>query len=335
MVIFPSFGLCFYIKNVWNLQARGMRSTHVFHSEVPWFPVWVGLHLHAERKTNQPLSIKLRVITNTKHSCVIICVHTHRNSFTRSFSTLLWVDRDVSNQYASIHKPKYLYLMSNICKHLEVCMCYSCWWWIRFHPSMRVHTHTHTHQSLESPLFLLLLTPFHLFPPTSSSFSSSSLFNPTPHSVIHRPSLPCLSPSWLHPHSSRSSLVMWVTSLVKQLWYSMSSSWIWDSRCLSSYWGRDLRRKSHQCGKKLQVSIIVIICFFFFSLAFLQCTQTSLAFLLSKTFNINCSPTPFPSLKLISFCLHKKFYPRSSFNISKAHRRAITQHDENCVYSFL
>lgn len=144
MVIFPSFGLCFYIKNVWNLQARGMRSTHVFHSEVPWFPVWVGLHLHAERKTNQPLSIKLRVITNTKHSCVIICVHTHRNSFTRSFSTLLWVDRDVSNQYASIHKPKYLYLMSNICKHLEVCMCYSCWWWIRFHPSMRVHTHTHT-----------------------------------------------------------------------------------------------------------------------------------------------------------------------------------------------
>lgn len=74
---------------------------------------------------------------------------------------------------------------------------------------------------------------------------------------------------------------------------------------------------------------------FFFSLAFLQCTQTSLAFLLSKTFNINCSPTPFPSLKLISFCLHKKFYPRSSFNISKTHRRAITQHDENCVYSFL
>lgn len=33
--IFPSFGLCFYIKNVWNLQARGMRSTQVFHSEVP------------------------------------------------------------------------------------------------------------------------------------------------------------------------------------------------------------------------------------------------------------------------------------------------------------
>lgn len=113
-------------------------------------------------KTNQPLSIKLRVITNTKHSCVIICVHTHRNSFTRSFSTLLWVDRDISNQYASIHQPKYLYLMSNICKHLEVCMCYCCWWWIRFHPSMRVHTHTPEPGKPSIP------APPHSFPSLSS-----------------------------------------------------------------------------------------------------------------------------------------------------------------------
>lgn len=117
------------------------------------------------RKTNQPLSIKLRVITNTKHSCVIICVHTHRNSFTRSFSTLLWVDRDISNQYASIHKPKYLYLMSNICKHLEVCMCYSRWWWIRFHPSMRVHTHTRAWKALYSCSSSLLSISFLPHPP--------------------------------------------------------------------------------------------------------------------------------------------------------------------------